>query len=117
MNALMEGVVKTHLHPHHIASHHIVPHRMYSSSHQSGLALTIPTVHFDPELKLPSKSGPDGEDDDYEARYKEAKEAFYAGNDGGSSWEVVMVTAVAPVSVWSIQVLQVVLVHLERVGT
>jgi len=80
----------------------------------AGACITTPPVSFDPPLALPKPPSPAvgavGPDRDrYDADYKKAKEAFYAGNHGGSTEEVVRVTAVAPVGVACAQILQLAL--------
>ena len=69
------------------------------------LILTVPRVRVDSPPRL--ATGGDS------AAYKVAKEAFYTGHSGGSSWEIVLVTAIAPVSVFCVQVVQL---SLKRPG-
>ena len=69
------------------------------------LVLTVPHVNVDSPPQL--ATGGDS------AAYKVAKEAFYTGHSGGSSWEIVLVTAIAPVSVFCVQVVQL---SLKRPG-
>jgi hypothetical protein len=63
-------------------------------------------VRSDAPIALPSR---DLEAEAYIAEYKAAKERFYTGGTGGSSWEILVVTAIAPVSVASIQIIQLAL--------
>eukprot|EP00802_Teleaulax_amphioxeia_P012920 Tamp_12966.p1 GENE.Tamp_12966~~Tamp_12966.p1 ORF type:complete len:582 (-),score=75.64 Tamp_12966:16-1761(-) len=81
----------------------------------AGAVVTIPPISLDPPLALPTQPSSSPQvsagvhNDRYEEEYRKAKEAFYAGNRGGSTEEVVRVTAVAPVGVACAHVLQMAL--------